>query len=422
MNPAARRIGRLGASIALTLSVLLAGCSGVQPRKPVPPVPLHTAQTEIPEDELLDVGILVFDSSDLREDDNGRDDIPISPQTREAEARFVPYHLKNTLQRTGEWGAVRVLPAETRAVDVMVTGRLISSDGESMEVSVEVRDASGRSWYTRTYDAEVTEQNYAGLGPGETDVFQNLYNEIANDMLAYRRQLGPVHAKTVRSIAMLTYAEELAPEAFGGYLRDGDDGSLRIIRLPARNDPMMERMLQIREREYTLIDTVNDYYDNFYLAMWDPYRNWRKYYREESIALQEVKRKELTRKALGVAAVLGAIALEVMGQSGSILLATGGVLAYKSGMDVGEEAEIHEGSIRELDTSFNAEVAPLVMEVDGKVVTLQGSAEAQFREWRRLLRELYVAETGFTQDRNKALQGPVSHSDATVETGAGSTQ
>ena len=40
---------------------------------------------------------------------------------------------------------------------------------------------------------------------------------------------------------------------------------------------------------------------------------------------------------------------------------------------------------------------PLVVEVEGESRRLTGTAEAQYEGWRKLLREIYQAETGFTE-------------------------
>ncbi|HUG03983.1 MAG TPA: hypothetical protein VML92_06120, partial [Steroidobacteraceae bacterium] len=44
--------------------------------------------------------------------------------------------------------------------------------------------------------------------------------------------------------------------------------------------------------------------------------------------------------------------------------------------------------------SFQAEAAPLVVDVEGRTLRLTGTAEEQYAEWRRLLHELYREETG----------------------------
>ena len=69
-------------------------------------------------------------------------------------------------------------------------------------------------------------------------------------------------------------------------------------------------------------------------------------------------------------------------------------MSVKSGIDLGGQAEIHEDAIRELGVSFESEVKPLVVEVDGETVELTGSAEVQYADWRRLLKSIYFTETG----------------------------
>jgi hypothetical protein len=39
-------------------------------------------------------------------------------------------------------------------------------------------------------------------------------------------------------------------------------------------------------------------------------------------------------------------------------------------------------------------VQPIVVDIEGRTLQLRGSAEDQYAEWRRLLKELYENETG----------------------------
>ena len=133
--------------------------------------------------------------------------------------------------------------------------------------------------------------------------------------------------------------------------------------------------------------------------MWDPYVGWRKSRSEEMAALREVERKALTRKILGGALIAGAIALDILGGGNNTatlrnVMLVGGAMSVKSGIDLGGQAEIHEDAIRELGVSFESEVKPLVVDVDGETVELTGSAEVQYADWRRLLKSIYFTETG----------------------------
>ncbi|MGB0956196.1 MAG: hypothetical protein ACPGZP_09385, partial [Panacagrimonas sp.] len=64
------------------------------------------------------------------------------------------------------------------------------------------------------------------------------------------------------------------------------------------------------------------------------------------------------------------------------------------GFDKGKEAEIHAEALKELGASLEADLEPQTVELEGKTVTLTGSAEAQYTQWRALLKQIYEEETG----------------------------
>ena len=82
-------------------------------------VPIQRAQVELTQEQLLDVGILIFDPNIPEEERE-----LIFPEIRKAEARYIPYHLKATLEDTGFWGGVWVLPEASEAMDLIVWGRI----------------------------------------------------------------------------------------------------------------------------------------------------------------------------------------------------------------------------------------------------------------------------------------------------------
>ena len=82
-------------------------------------VPIQRAQVELTEEQLLDVGILIFDPNIPEEERE-----LVFPEIRKAEARYIPYHLKTTLEDTGFWGGVWVLPEKSEAMDLIVAGRI----------------------------------------------------------------------------------------------------------------------------------------------------------------------------------------------------------------------------------------------------------------------------------------------------------
>ena len=86
---------------------------------------LIVAEETIDESMLLDVGVVEFADGVPAENDS--DDTGIYEEIRGAEARYLPYHLKTTLQGTGHWGAVRVIPSREAFTDVIVSGQIVKS-------------------------------------------------------------------------------------------------------------------------------------------------------------------------------------------------------------------------------------------------------------------------------------------------------
>jgi hypothetical protein len=381
---------------------LISGCAtfGVEN---VPPTAMDFAKSDIPEEELLDVGIVAFDSVEMNEEEakeQGTD-----PRVRKAEEHFIPYHLKSTLQRSSHWGMVRVVPKESLTADVVVRGKIIESHGERLVLEVEVRDATGRLWFDRKFGADATETSYVNLQPGQKDPFQDIYHAVANAMAERRAKLTPEEIRKIRTVSKLKFAKDFAPDAFGSYLTVDKKGIAHVNRLPADDDPMMKRLMSIREREYMFVDALNGYYENFYNGMWPSYENWRKMDLAERVAMAKVKKDAYARFAAGVALIaLGAVVGSQNDFNAAILGGTIVILGgqvFVSGINISSQAEMHRAAIQELGESFDNEMKPLAMEFEGKTYELTGSAEEQYKRWRELLRQIYFAETGFDEQKSR---------------------
>ena len=66
-----------------------------------------------------------------------------------------------------------------------------------------------------------------------------------------------------------------------------------------------------------------------------------------------------------------------------------------AGLTRRKEAKIHLVALQELSESFVSEAAPMTITVDGEVRRLTGTAASQYEGWRRLIKNIYQAETGF---------------------------
>jgi hypothetical protein len=378
--------------IFLCCALLTVGCATTR----VGPTSIIQASQEIPEDQLLDVGIVVFSTEPMTAEKARKEGT--HAEIRKAEQNFLPYHLKTTLQQSSQWGAVRVLPAETDSVDLLVKGVIVESTGETLEIRIEGRDASGRVWLEKTYEAEAKPASYAALQKGEKDAFQDLYNRIANDLAEQRLKLSPQEVKTLRTISQLRFANRFAPEAFEGYLKTGAGDAIALNRLPAQGDPMMARLLKVREREHLFVDALNQQYESFYARMWPSYENWRKSSLDEQLARQKIQRDALIRQVGGALLLAGAIAMgagrrEIGPLEIGMAIIGGQVIV--NGFNVSKQAEMHSESIRELSETFGSEMKPILVEFEGQTYELTGPAEEQFKHWRALLQDIYRVETGF---------------------------
>jgi hypothetical protein len=363
----------------------------------VGPTAILQAPREIPEDQLLDVGIVVFSSEPMNGEKARKEGT--HAEIRKAEQNFLPCHLKATLQQSSQWGAVRVLPAETESVDLLIQGRILQSTGETLSVRIEARDAAGRLWLDKAYEAEATSASYAALQPGEKDAFQDLYNRIANDLAEQRMQLTPDSIATIRTVAQLRFANRFAPEVYAGYLKKGSGELLVPNRLPAEGDPMMNRLLKIREREHLYTDALNQQYEGFYQRMWPSYETWRKTSLDEQQARAKIERDALIRQVGGALLLAGAIAMGASRREIGPLeigMAVIGGQVIVNGYNISKQAEMHSEAIRELSETFGSEMKPVLVEFEGQKYELTGPAEEQFKRWRVLLREIYRAETGFS--------------------------
>jgi hypothetical protein len=365
---------------------------------------LDVASLQISESMLLDVGILNFEPGVPRKNDVEK--TRIYPEVRMAEARYLPYHLKTTLQGTGFWGAVRVIPSPEAFTDVIVSGVIENSDGEFVTIRVRAADAMGREWFERSYSMQTGISSYAEYRDRSQDPYQKVFNDFANDLRAYELTLTPQEIARIRQASELKFFADMAPSAFENHLTADGDGELTIARLPAENDPMVDRLRQIRERDRLVVDTLNEHYANFYYGIALPYEGWRQRTREQSIAYRQVRRSATMRALMGAAVIAGSMQFDPSSSSYSryraqrIAQTVAINRGFRTVMDALRQrssANIHREEIKELSESFVAEAAPMVLQVQGQTMRLTGTAEAQYENWRKLLREIYETETGFSE-------------------------
>jgi len=360
--------------------------------------PIVQDSQDVPEDYLLDVGVAIFDPG-IDEIDE-RDEETTNHEVRVAESRYAPFLLADTLQRSANWGIVRLMPNDESPMDVYIDGTILQSDGETMQIRVSVSDSRGREWYTRVYDEVISQFSYEPSQRQQADPFQVIYNKISNDLLEYRQNnLSNREITEIRTISELLFARRFSPDVFDSYLSTDRQGHYTITSLPAESDPILQRVRDIRERDFMFIDTVQDYYATYVRQMRLPYDTWRALSYDETIELRELRASANRRFVAGAAAVLGGLAAATSGgnyatQAGGAVGVGAGAYLIKSGFDKRAEAQMHMEALEELGESLENEVAPRVFSLDDRTITLTGTVEEQYAQWKEILADIYSTEVG----------------------------
>lgn len=428
-------------TVVVLLSLLLAGCSTTtfEVRKStIREVLLERSKAPITDVDRLNVRIQPFESAEIPNDNKMFKGI--SPKVRKAEGYFVANNLKNAMQQSGFWGAVRVVPKEVTGGDIVVSGRLLQSDGEILKLEVTALDSTGTRWLAREYEEVVSAAAYNSAAKGE--VFLFLYNRIANDLAAVRAKTTAQAVGGIRQVSELKFAAELAPGVYGSYLnpdvQSKDSGSpisgltkffggqsfnsappspTGVVRLPAKDDPMMSRIRSLRTREETFVETLDLQYESLATQMNPAYTQWRIARLKEVNAVRKVeaqaaddKSKAMQRVIIGTVAgaIVGALAGRACGNSygcasgvgSGIGAAVGAVVsdsmrvAISAGKQAESETEVNKAALEELGDSLGKDLEVTVVKTEGEAMELKGSADEKFKAWRDMLRKIQDRESG----------------------------
>lgn len=373
-------------------ALLLSACASYEVRT-TDYTPVEVLETTVAFDTLLDVGIRVFEP----ELENLPDEALEFDGVRQAESIWVADRLKTTLDSTGAWGYVRVIPDDLVVIDLLIEGKILQSDGETSRFHLTARDSSNRIWLDKTYSQVISHYAYSSEQIGE-EPFQGIYNQIANDLLILMEQMEPGQRRQLRKVTDMRFAAQFSPEAFSEFLVTDDNGYYQLERLPADNDPMLERIESIRLRDQMFVDVLQDYYRGFVSNMETPYDAWREQSFVETTVIRELDQAANARKLggwLAIAAGLGAqFSDEYLVRLAGTSAIYGGVENIRAGYMAQDEALLHIQTLSELGESLEYELEPSVIELQDRTVTLAGTTRDQYQEWKDILREIYFRETG----------------------------
>lgn len=385
---------------------LLTGCvSETVKSTQVPSLDAPNALT--PEAELLDVGVVILDPGISTVEDEAL----VYPEVRRAEATFMATELTQVLTEQGGWGAVRVVPDDRQFSDLLVTGTILRSDGEALELKILVSDSRGAVWLDKRYTGVTSRYAYQQGTRVKQDPFLAVYRMIANDMLQKFNEASVAERTEIRQVAEMRFARDFANGAFADYLQENEKGQISLRRLPAEDDPMLNRIRGLRQRHYVFVDTLQGHYTGFSEEMYAPYQEWRKASYDETVALRELESEAQREMIAGGAAIIAGIVAQTSGSrttrsAGAVGVIGGGAL-LKSGLEKRAESTIHSLALEELGQSLDAEITPRVIELEDRTVQLSGNVEDQYDQWRELLADIYAAELAALEPPDSPEEVPV---------------
>ena len=349
------------------------------------------------EAELLDIGIKAL-SANVPEDYDERIEQIVLPEIRQAESSYIAYLVKNMLESSGNWGAVRMLPRESDAVDLLVEGKILSSTGEELAVEFTVTDATGLEWFSRNYRELASKYGYQeGLPPG-VDAFQGLYRRFADDLLAYRKNLDGEDLRQIRSTSEVRFAAAFAPDAFASALTS-TGGRYFLNRLPAETDPLFVQVQKVKEREYLFIDTMDGHYKNFQSQISPVYDAWRKASYNDAIEYKKLRQQARRRLLAGTAAIAGSVAAiyesdNAFVDAGGVAGVAGGATLIMKGLQKRQEAAQYADKLREIGSAAEDELLPTTLDLENETIRLNGTLDEQYAELRKVLKKIYLEEWG----------------------------
>ena len=351
---------------------------------------------------MLDVIIPVFDPG-LPQDTDDYEDENIWPEIRRAEANRFAYKLKEKLDETGQFGSVRVTPDRTATGDLYILGHIKESNGEEVEVAIEVIDISSRKWFDESFDHEVSDafhKNYRNKGK---DSYDPLFEEIATKIVDELNDHESKELEDLHYLSDIRFGANFSDSKFMQYVEIEED-QFKLVSKPSDLDPMFRRVKAIRVRDQLFIDGLQNNYASFSSKMNDSYLMWQSQSLLEIKAKRSANRKAIVQAVSGAAliglGVLAAVAGAGSSSPGTQTASTlglfaggvGGAILIGESFKTSEVANVHRDTLNELGKSVDLEFAPKVIAFNKKSVELTGNAKEQFMQWRIFLQKIYSEE------------------------------
>ena len=369
----------------------------------------------------LDIVVPTFDAGLTNTKDK---DSPVWPELRRAEANLFAIELKNALERTEKFGAVRVTPDRSATAGIYVMGRIAESKGHEVEIDLSVADISGRDlveekggfgfgkrkpkmhdiFKTKSFSYSVDEKFFKNPRHKNQQPYQPLFDEAAAFVVDLLETYDDKQVNDLNKLTDMRFAASFSEDAFAEHM-EIKQGRVILTSLPSADDNMYQKVRAIRVRDQLFVDQLQTDYEQFAAKIAPSYRLWQEQTLTEYQAQRQAK-KDAAKAAVGAALMLGlAIAAgssaydnnyDPVGDTlAATTMVTAGMISAGLAGDAiksAEEAKMHNDLIKELGDSVEIDVAPKVVAFEEKEKELVGDAKEQFAQWRAFLKTIYELE------------------------------
>ena len=398
-------------SIALLtiISLYLAACGGtsaVVSSSTAPKTPFGISLEQSPNSEgwseqytgvRLDVVVPLFDPN-IPSDPDDYEKEGIWPELRRTEAIRFAVSLSDEIKATNAFNSVRVTPDVAVSGDLFVSGKILESNGEDIRIEVQVHDISGKRWMKRTYKHRVKEYHWQSSRTSATDPYNPVFKKAAADILKLLKKKSSEDLAEIRATSQLQFAATLSPDAFAQHL-EVKNNRLKLVSLPAVNDPLLVRTNGMRVQDAIFMDDMQKHYTGFVHTTNASYINWQQHSMESAKAQREAEGRANAQAIGGFLLLLGAAAIADNNRddTGAALAATaaavGGISMLQNSFAANSESKYHHDILVEHGESFNREVEPKVILVEGQKFEIRGSVVTQYQKWRETLKLLHEHES-----------------------------
>ena len=144
---------------------------------------------------------------------------------------------------------------------------------------------------------------------------------------------------------------------------------------------------------------MQDYYDGFSQQMHFAYQEFRQSSYDSVVKSRQLNRQGNQRIVAGLGSILAGIYgrtqadTRLASNASSATAAVGGFI-LKSGLEQKQKSAEYDESIAEMGSSLEAEIAPQVIALEDRTVTLTGTVQAQYGQWQALMAKIYQQERG----------------------------